>query len=117
MNPITEAVGTGSFLMSEANGTLSRDAGVLASGQNLPAGAVVYLATGKWTEVVKTKETDAAGILLAATDASAADTPCVVITRDAEVNGKELTWNAVTETAPVTATAIAALAAVGVIVR
>jgi len=36
----------------------------------------------------------AAGILYAGVDASAADTPCVVIVRDIEANSNEITWPA-----------------------
>ena len=38
---LNEKPRTGDFLLSEANGTLSRENGILASGQNLLAGAIV----------------------------------------------------------------------------
>lgn len=81
------------FLISEADGMLSRDAGTLASGQNLPAGAVLFLSGGNWTEVGNGDEASAAAILGAACDASAGAAPCVVISRSAEVNGNELVWS------------------------
>jgi hypothetical protein len=58
----------------------------------------------------------AAAILVAPVDASAADVPCVILSRYAEVNAYELTWPAGIS-APNKATAIAQLAAQGIIVR
>jgi hypothetical protein len=58
----------------------------------------------------------AAGILYAAVDATAADKPCVVIARAAEVNGNELIWPA-SISAGNKANAIAALKALGILVR
>ena len=58
----------------------------------------------------------AVGVLWASTDASAADVACAIIARDAEVNGNELVWPAGIS-APNKATAIAQLAALGIIVR
>lgn len=116
MTTITESTATASFLISEANGNRSRDNGILTNGQDLPAGAVLKLATGKFVEVTSGDEGDACAILLAATDASGGDTACAVIARDAEVNGEELNWNT-DSPAPTTATAIAALADFGIIVR
>lgn len=58
----------------------------------------------------------AVAILIYATDAASADQTCVVLVRDAEVNGAELTWPSDIETAEQTV-AIAQLAALGLIVR
>lgn len=58
----------------------------------------------------------AGGILFADTDASAADVPCVLVTRQAEVNGLELTWPAGISAGD-KAAAIAKLATAGLIVR
>lgn len=58
----------------------------------------------------------AAGIVIYPIDATAADTDCAAIVRDAEVNGAELTWPADIEVGEKT-TAIAQLAALGIIVR
>jgi len=49
-------------------------------------------------------------------DASSAEQDCVVLVRDCEVNGDELTWNSGT-TEVQEQTAIAALAALGIIIR
>ncbi len=182
---LTEKPHAGGFLLSEGNRTRSRENGVLNSGQNLVAGAVlgqlktgagakisgtgdgtigavtlgpdaqvgIYVLTGKsesgnaGTFSVRTPSGDAlpdltvavayasthinltvadgaadwdigdvihvtvtggdftelapaatngaqsaAGLLYAGVDASSADTPCVVVERDAEVNQHEITW-------------------------
>lgn len=48
----------------------------------------------------------AAGILLATTNATSADTPCVVIARNAEVNANEIVWpSGITDAQKATATA------------
>lgn len=48
----------------------------------------------------------AAGILLATTNATSADTPCVVIARHAEVNANEIVWpSGITDAQKATATA------------
>ncbi len=57
----------------------------------------------------------AAGILVAATDATAGHTPAVIVARDAEVNAAELGWNGQDSTA-ITA-GKADLAALGIIAR
>ena len=58
----------------------------------------------------------AAGILVASTDATAADVACAIFARYGEVNAYELIWPAGIS-APNKATAIAQLAAQGIIVR
>lgn len=99
MTTLTEKRHTGGFLISEAEGRLSRDNATLISGQNLQAGTVLGKITtgGKWTQVDDSQSDGsetARGVLYASVDASGGDTPCVVITRDAEVNGHELIWPA-----------------------
>ena len=97
MAAISEVAHAGAFIVSEAPGTLSREPVVVVSGQDLPAGAVVgkVTASGKYA-VYENTETDgtevAAGVLIAAVDASAADAPGVIIDRLAEVNASELDW-------------------------
>lgn len=59
---------------------------------------------------------NAASILLADTDASAADKACAVVARKAEVNGNELVWPGGI-TAAQKSIAIAQLAAAGILVR
>ena len=78
-------------------GSYSRDELTIVSGQNLKANAVL----GKITASGKYKEYDngasdgsevAAAVLLADTDASAADKQAACLTRVAEVHAGELVW-------------------------
>jgi hypothetical protein len=121
MTVFTEGQHAGEFIVSEANGTLSREIGTLITGQTLKAGTVLGTITlsGKWTQYDQ-DGTDgsevATGILFGNTDATSADHPCVGIVRMAEVNGAELVWPADIDAAEKTA-AIAQLAALGLIVR
>ncbi len=117
----TEARRTGEFLLSEGNGTISREAVTVVSGQVLVAGQVVgkVTASGKYaafdndaadgTEV-------AAGVLYAGVADLAADQPGVIIARDAEVAGVHLTWDAANDAAAITA-GKADLKAIGIHVR
>jgi hypothetical protein len=117
---LTEKRHAGDFLLSEGDGHYSRDNVTLASGQNLQAGTVL----GKITSGGKYKVYDqqagdgseaAAGILYDNVDASAADTPAVIINRTAEVVAALLIWP---DGSPPDVTAgIADLKAIGVIVR
>lgn len=117
---LTETTHAGGFLISEANGTLSRENVTIVSGETLAAGTVLgkITASGKYaaydnaaadgTEV-------AAGVLYEAVDASAGDKPGVAIVRYAEVNANELGWSGGDSTA-ITA-GKADLKALGVIAR
>jgi len=93
----TEGSHAGEHILSEANGDRSREQGVLASGNNLVAGAVLgqITADGKYTELAP-GATDgsevAAAVLYAAVDATSADADCVVSVRDAELSTSALTW-------------------------
>lgn len=95
----TETKHTAAFLVSEANGTLSREKITVVSGQNLEAGTVVgkITASGKY-RILQPGGGDgsqtAAGVLYAAVDASGGDKAGVIIARDAEVNKNELVWPA-----------------------
>ena len=99
MTELTEGSHAGGFLGPEANGSRSREAITVVSGQDLSAGDVI----GKVTASSKYAIYDnaavdgtevAAGILYAAVDASAADAAGVAVVRDAEVNSSEIGWNA-----------------------
>ncbi|WP_298233637.1 head decoration protein [uncultured Azohydromonas sp.] len=121
MTTLTEQNRTGDFLLSEANGSYSRENEILAAGQHLQAGTVVarLTATGKFTALAPTAETgaeDAAGILLATTNATDADTAVVVVSRAAEVKADALVWPAGITTNQKTA-AIAQLAELGIVLR
>src|ERR1051326_2250253 len=78
------------FVLSEAAGMRSRDNGVLTEGQNLQAGTVLQLVSGKLTAWAA--GTNVAGILMYNSDATAADLPVSFIARDAEVNKKVLIY-------------------------
>src|SRR5690349_10332020 len=93
----TEAIHKGEGILSEANGERSREQITVVTGQNLGAMFVV----GKITASGKYKEYDnaaadgsqaAAGVLIGAVDASAADELGVILARDAEVDYDTLQW-------------------------
>lgn len=121
MPELSEGRHAGEFLVSEANGSRSRENVTVAAGQNLKAGAVLgKLTAGGEFRAVQPGGADgseaAAGILWDSVDATAAAKPGVAIVRDAEVNGAELEWPAgITD--PQKTTAIGELAALGIIVR
>jgi hypothetical protein len=111
----------GEFIVSEGNGSISRETITVLSGETLEAGAVL----GKVTASGKYKALDpaaadgseaAAGVLYGAVDASAADAEGVAIIRLAEVNAAELVWP-VGITAPEQTTALGELAAFNIIAR
>jgi hypothetical protein len=121
MTELVQPKNTLGFLLSEATGTRSRDKGTLILGQNLAAGTVLgkITASGKYTilaPVAADGSQTAAAILTAATNATAADTTALFLTRDVEINDNELIYP-VGITAPQKTTAIANLALVGIIVR
>ncbi len=121
MAVFTETRHTGGFMLSEANGTRSRDTVTIVSGQNLKAGMVLgkITASGKYKEF-NTGSADgsqtAVAVLYADCNASAADTPAVVISRDAEVTAGELLWFSGATNGNIT-TGKTGLAAVGIIAR
>jgi len=121
MTQLTESTHAFEFLASEANGARSREQGILASGNNLSAGAVlgVITASGKYAEYnpgnADGSET-AVAVLADAVDASAADADCVVVARDAEVKSGSLAWFS-GATAGQKTTGESDLAAVGIIAR
>lgn len=109
----TEATRAGEFLLSEANGTRSREA-IIVTGGSFPAGQVLgkITASGSYTAYDDTAEDGtevAAGVLYDAVDASTADASGAAVVRDAEVKGALLTDNDAAGTAD--------LAAAGIIVR
>lgn len=111
----TEALRTGEFIISEANGTRSREpVSIAAAAAALVAGTVLGKITASGEYVAYSNAANdgsevAAGILYAAVGDSAADQPAVAIVRDAEVASNRLTG---LDTA-----ARNDLAALGVIVR
>ncbi|RLJ20791.1 head decoration protein [bacterium endosymbiont of Escarpia laminata] len=121
MANLTEGIYPAEFIISESRGTRSRDAAVLATGNNLDAGTVLgkITASGKYAEhdpaAVDGTE-NAVAILYAPTDATLADASCVVVSRDAEVDGNDLVWITGIIAGDKT-DGIASLAGVGIIVR
>jgi hypothetical protein len=91
MTVLTEGRHAGEFILSEANGQRSRETITIASGQDLPAGAILELSGGKGISYEGSSSSEAVGVLLDAVDASGGDvTGAVYIARDAEVNGAKL---------------------------
>lgn len=94
---LTEGRHAGEFLLSEANGQLSREAITVASGEDLVAGAVLgqVTASGKYVEYnpanADGSET-AVAVLYDAVDATGGDADGVAIARQAEVASTKLTW-------------------------
>lgn len=123
MATLTEGPHPGGFLVWEVLRDYTRETVTLASGAGkLAPGTVLGRITtgGKYTQLAPAASNgsqNAAGILWAEADASAADAPGVVVLRGpAIVNRHEIIWP-VGATEPQIATAIAALALLGIILR
>lgn len=120
MNAKTENPRTGDFLLSEANGTLSRENIIVATG-TLQPGTVLgkITASGKYAILAPAAEDGtqtAAAVLWAAVDASGGDAAAVAIVRDAEVKADGLIWpDAITGSQKTTA--IGQLNALDVVLR
>jgi hypothetical protein len=111
----------GDWLKFEEDNLYSRDQITVASGQNLKTGTVVgkITASGKVTQLAPSANDgseNAAGVLVADVDASAADAPGVIIARHAICSDKGLVWPAGITGAQKTA-AIAQLKQLGILVR
>lgn len=114
-----EPVRTGEYLVSEANGSRSRDEGILASGK-LVAGTVLALNTnGDYVQLdpAATDGTEVAkAILYSSTDATLEPKPIVTHTRACEVSRELLTFPEAATDVQISA-ALADLEARGVIAR
>lgn len=114
--------GAGHYIVSESNGYRARSVGTIASGAGvLKPGAVLaqVTATKKWVRYNPAGadgSQNAAAILYQGCDATAADVKRTLTARDSEVQASALEWAAGT-TDPQKATAIAALAVLGIIAR
>lgn len=122
MTTKTENNRTGDFLLSEGNGSYSRENDILAGGSGkLQAGTVLgRVTTSKKLVPVAPAATDgskdAVAILWEGADATAADVAVVTIARAAEVKAEALEWPAgITPTDKTTA--IAQLDELGVVLR
>ena len=112
---------TASFILSEGEGSISRDTVVIVAGQDLLAGTVLgkITASGKYAAHDPSAITgveSAVAVLYAACDATAADQKAVIVNKLAEVANVALTWHG-DITGPQTTTALAKLAEREVIVR
>ena len=117
----TEPNYLGDWLKFEEDNLYSRDQVTVASGQNLKTGTVVGIitATGKASQLAPSANDgseNAAGVLIGDVDASAADTPGVIIARHAICSDKGLVWPSGI-TGPQKNTALAQLKALGILVR
>jgi len=111
----------GEFIVSESNGSRARETGTLLSGENVVAGELLGKVTlsGKYAAYdngASDGREDVAGIAFDNTDATGGDVAgIVIIARDAEVRGSDLTYN--TSVGGEITTANAELKALGLIVR
>ena len=123
MTVLVETRHPGEFILSEANGQRSRETITIASGAGVIAAGTVLgkvTASGKYVASAVGASDGSevpAAINTYGTDASSADATVSAIARDAEVNGKCLTWHADRDQPAERAAANAALANLGVIVR
>jgi len=120
MTTQTEQGHAGGFILSKANGRRSLKNITVASGENMKAGEV-YASVGGYAVPLDPTDSSGgadtvAGILFGPVDASSAATAGAGVVRDAEVNANELVWPSGITSGQKT-TAIAALAALGIIVR
>jgi hypothetical protein len=121
MPVMTEGQHTGEFIVSEGNGSISRETATILNGRTLDAGAVLgqITASGKYREIDPAAITGAevaVAVLLDAVDASGGDAPGIIISRLAEVHSGEVVWpTGITD--PQKQTAIDQLAVATIIVR
>jgi hypothetical protein len=123
MTVLVETRHPGEFILSEANGQRSREAITIALGAGIIAAGTVLgkvTASGKYiASAVGASDGSQvpAAIAIYSADASSADVSVSAIVRDAEVNGKCLTYHADRDQPAEKAAANTALATLGVIVR
>lgn len=123
MTVFNEGRYAGEFLLSEANGSLSREVVTVASGAGVIAPGTVL---GKLTSGGKFVPSPATGsdgsqtavaVALYGCDATSADQKITVIARDAEVNANLISHASSVDDATKRAAKATQLAAVGIIVR
>ena len=119
----TEGKHTGEYILTEANGSRSRDQAKVASGAGkVQAGTILgkVTASGKYVPHAPAAEDGsqtAVAILYANVDATSVDALCVITARDSEVKGADLIYNAATDTDAEKLAVHTALASNGIIVR
>lgn len=121
MTTLTEGPGTANYIVSEANGTRSRDVETLLVGNNLLPGTVLgrITASGKYTQVTpgaSDGSEKAVAVLFAAVNATAADRAAVITARDTEVRAAALILPAAATT-PQKNAILDQLASVGIVAR
>ncbi len=97
MPVLIEGPHKGEFIVSEGNGSISREVITILSGRTLHPGAVLgkVTASGKYRDLDPSASDGsevAAAILHDAADASAGDISAVAIVRLAEINAAEILW-------------------------
>ena len=123
MTVLVETRHPGEFILSEANGQRSRETITIAGGAGVIASGTVLgrvTASGKYVaSAVGTSDGSQlpAAIAIYGADASSADATVSAIVRDAEVNGKCLTYHADRDQPAEKTAANVSLANLGVIVR
>lgn len=110
------------FIKMEAAHGYSRKDITIASGQNLPIGAVLgkITASGKfaaYTPGAADGTQNAVAVLIAAADASAADKATVAVVRHAIATKEQLAWGAAVTTQGHKDAAFASLEAAGIVCR
>jgi hypothetical protein len=121
MPVLTEGPHKGEFIVSQGNGSISREVVTILSGRTLEPGTVLgqVTASGKYRDLdpaLSNGAEIAAAILHDAVDASAGDVSAVAILRLAEINAAEIIWpDGIT--ANQKQTALGQLAALNIIAR
>lgn len=122
MTSFTEGIHAGEFVLSEGNGTISRDKVTIAAGEDvLPAGRVLGKITAddkwvSWSPDASDGSQNAKGILYDRVDATDDDVEATIIARFAEVKRDALSLKTATVELDLD-DALASLAAAGIIVR
>lgn len=127
MTVYTESKHAGEFIVSQANGALSREAATLTSGQKVVDGTVMAFATGKLVamegdDIDSEGASNLAGIVIGNWDASATGTNADIlqvpyIARVAEVNDALLTYPAESSEGGEKVAVVAALLDAMIVVR
>lgn len=124
MTPKTEGQHTGEYLVSEGNGAISREEGILKSGETVVDGQALQMSSTKLVAAAGTLDTEGAldsdvvGIAYGDYDASAGDVSGVVyIARLAEVKDELLTYPTETTEGGEKAAVVASLAKLFIITR
>lgn len=122
MTALSEGRHASEFILSEANGNLSREKGTLASGQNLSAGTVLMgpsTALTALTAVGTAGDLDGTviGILIGNVNATSGDTPAAYLARAAEVIDGSLIYPTESTGGGEKVAAVSALKTIGIIVR